>query len=163
MVNSYQAISAALTTAALVIAYALSPYPIVAVFLIGLGIIWQYGRLRGWKAWLEALFVFHIIAAAVGVKIGLSTGLVMLGVMGALSAWDLSHFTWRLREVGKIKKRTELERQHFLRLSLVIIGGVSCVLIALGITIKINLWIVIGVGLVAVWGLGQVSVYLKGD
>jgi hypothetical protein len=163
MVSSYQAISAALATVALVIAYALSPYPIVAGFVIGLGIVWQYGRFRGWKAWLEVLFVFHIVAAAIGAKLGLSFGLVLLGLMGALSAWDLSHFARRIHAAGKIRGATELDRQHFQRLSLVLVGGASCVLIAIGITLKLNLWAVIGLGLVAVWGLCRVSVYLKGD
>lgn len=163
MVNSYQAISAGLASAALVIAYALSPYPIVSGFLVGFGIIWQYGRLRRWEALLEAMFVFHIVAGAVGAKLGLSTGLILLGVLGALSAWDLSHFARRLHDAGNIRKRTKLVRQHFQRLSLTLVVGVSCVFVALGISLELNLWSVIGLGLVAIWGLCQVSVYLKGD
>ena len=163
MIDSYQAIGAALASAALVIAYALSPYPIVAGFLFGLGTIWQYGRKRRWKACLEAMFVFHIVAGAVGAELGLSTGLILLGVLGALSAWDLNHFARRLHDTGKIRSRTKLVRQHFQRLSLVLVASVSCVLITAGINLKLNLWSVIGLGLVAVWGFCQVSVYLKGD
>ena len=163
MLNTYHAISAALASIALMVAYALSPYPIVAGVLLGLGIIWQFGRFYVWKTYLEILFVAHVVAAAIGAKLGLSTGLTLLGVLGALSAWDLHHFAQRLHGTAKIKGKTKLIRQHLQRLSLALIVGVTCVLIALGIPLKLNLWIVIGLGLLAVWSLGQVSVYLKGD
>jgi len=163
MLNTYHAISAALASTALMFAYALSPYPIVAGIIFSFGIIWQYGRLRRWNACLEAMFVLHIIAGAVGAKLGLSTGLTVLGVFGALSAWDLSHFAQRMHDSGKVMGRTKLVRQHFQRLTLTLVIGVASVFIAMGIPLKLNLWIVIGLGLIAVWGLGQVSVYLKGD
>jgi hypothetical protein len=108
---------------ALVRAYSQSSLGGGAPFLWMLGIIWLIAYWRRWR-WFAGIGLLTLIAlAAHGLWISLSPGLMILGALGAVSAWDLQEFKHRLRYALPTEDTRGLERRHISRLLILSLIG----------------------------------------
>lgn len=145
---------AGLATLALALGYASS-----ALWGIGsavaLGLLWLAGDWRGWDWANDVCLAGWVGLAAFGAWQGLPAGLMLLGVVAALAAWDLGHFAARLRDAGAITPPSELTRDHLRRLAGVAGAGLLLGSIALGVRVELTFgWALLAAAL-AIIGLSR--------
>lgn len=136
--------------------YSLAGYFLPGILLGVLGTTWIIGLIRRWK-WvpLPGLLAIYGFAAA-GFFLGLPAGLMFLGAIFGLSAWDLSDFYARLRLAAEGDDVPGLERRHILRLMLVLLLGAALSTAALVEHVHISFeWMVVLI-LLGVWGFGRI-------
>jgi hypothetical protein len=120
-----------------------------------IGLLWLAGAWRGWDWVAEPCLAGWVGLAAFGVWQGLPAGWVLIGVIAALAAWDLSHFAAHLRSAGAIAPPTELMRAHLRRLAVVVAVGMLLGGIALGIRVELTFgWALLAAAL-AIIGLSR--------
>ncbi len=133
----------------------------VSLILLAMGALWWVGHKRHWNLVGSAALVGFVVGAAVGLWMGLPAGWMLVGVVAALSAWDLDHFAQRLRGVERVEMQPALERLHLRRL--VSVDGLGLLLAgtALVVQYKFSFDVALVLGLVAVLGLSQMVSYLR--
>ncbi len=147
------AISILVSASAVAAAYAVEGLLIPAAVILAVGLPWL---LRGrsssvWIAWLTAGVL--AMASACGAALGANAWLLVIGLVGALSAWDLDAFARQLWSVDEVVQ--ELERRHLARL--LIVAALSLVLTGLALTVQLQLsfGVALALGLVALVGLSR--------
>lgn len=135
--------------------YSLAGYSLPGILLGVLGTAWIIGLIRRWS-WVSLLGLVSIYGfAAAGFFLGLSAGLMFLGAIFGLAAWDLSDFSARLRMAAEGDDVPGLERRHILRLVLVLLLGAALSAAALVEHIHIPFeWMVVLI-LFGVWGFDR--------
>ena len=119
------------------------------------GLLWLAGDWRGWDWVAEPCFAGSVALAAFGTWLGLAAGWMLLGVVAALAAWDLSHFAARLRSAGASAPPPELTRAHLRQLAIVVAAGVLLGGIALGSRVELSFgWALLAAAL-AIIGLSR--------
>lgn len=119
-----------------------------------LGLVWLSGLWRGWH-WLTGAGLFGFAAlAAWGMWLGLPAAWLLAGIIAALAAWDLAHFTRRLELPGhQVVNRAALVRAHLQRSGVALGLGLLLGGIALALPLGLNLGWALLLGLLAVFGL----------
>jgi hypothetical protein len=133
----------------------------VSPILLATGALWWIGQKRHWNLFASVALVGFVVAAAVGLWMGLPAGWMLAGVVAALSAWDLDHFARRLRGVERVEMRSALEQLHLRRLASVDSLGLLLGGLALVVQYKFSFDVALFLGLVAVLGLSQMVNYLR--
>jgi hypothetical protein len=124
---------------------------------------WMAGMGRGWS-WISSLgLVFSAIAAAAGLLVGLGAGWMLAGLVAALAAWDLHHFSHTLEEIPRVEGMRSLERRHLQRLLIAVGLGVLLTVAALEIDVTFSFGLVLLLGLVAILGLSQAVAFLRSE
>ncbi len=154
-------ISTTLAASALTLGYALNGLWGGALLILALGILWLMGQRYGWGWMASVALVVFMGAAAIGLQLRWGVGWALLGMMAALSAWDLDHFAQRLARAGQAGQARELERQHLRRLLLVDGLGLLLAAIALGLQVKLDFGLACILGLLAIVGLSQAIRFLR--
>ena len=162
MIRKLQPICIGLSTFLMVLSYAINQFWIASLLITILGIVWMVGYLKGWKWQASVMFTLFIGASAIGLWLNLSQWLILLSMVGAISAWDLDHFTQRMRYAGLVVERTNLEKYHIKRLFFVNFFGLFLSVIALNVEVKLGFGTILLLGMIAVLGLNQVIIFLKG-
>lgn len=109
--------------------------------------------------WLEKrrfnnLFLLaEIVLAAVGVISSLAFPLLLAGVCASLAAWDLARFLARMQTAASVEQPGLFQRQHLLRLALVILPAFGMTLLAFTIRLSLSFAVVAGAALLAMAGL----------
>jgi hypothetical protein len=154
-------ITIGLATLALVSGYAAGGEWTWMLILLTMGILWWYGLGRNWDGLASVVLIGFVVAAAMGLWHGLPAGWMLVGMVAALSAWDLDHFARRLKSVERVETRPALEWRHLRRL--VSVDSLSLLLagMALVTRYKFSFGVALSLGLVAVVGLSQVMGYLR--
>jgi hypothetical protein len=161
MISKLSLVSIGLATFALALGYGLGGLWAGAALIAALGLIWLLGQRAGWGWVASAMLVLFVGAAAVGTWLGVGAGWTLLGVVAALSAWDLDHFARRLKGAGRVVGARELGRRHLRQL--LIVDGVGLLLgaVALGIKLKYGLGVALLLGLLAVLCLSRAIGFLS--
>jgi hypothetical protein len=162
VIRKLQPICIGFSTFLIVLSYAINQFWIASLFITLLGILWMVGYLKGWKWQASVMFTLFLGASAIGLWLNLSQWLIVLSMVGAISTWDLDHFTQRMRYAGLVSERPNLEKYHIRRLFVVIIFGLFLSLIALNLEVKLGFGTILLLGMIAVLGLSQVITFLKG-
>ena len=162
MIRKLQLICIGLSTFLIVLSYAINQFWIASLLITTLGILWMVGYLKGWKWQASVMFTLFIGASAIGLWLNLSQWLILLSMVGTISAWDLDHFTQRMRYAGLVVERPNLEKYHIKRLFVVNFFGLFLSVIALNVEVKIGFGTILLLGMIAVLGLNQVIIFLKG-
>ncbi|BCX02083.1 MAG: hypothetical protein KatS3mg053_0021 [Candidatus Roseilinea sp.] len=127
--------------------------PIFAV----LGAAWAYSRHRrryGLAAALANLTFTAVMAgAAVGLLIGALSALMLLTVVAALAAWDLTHFERRMQALVRVERAGDIERRHLRWLMAALLGGTALAGLALTIRATLSFAAVFALGLLAALAL----------
>ena len=123
--------------------------------VVAIGLLWLAGDWRGWDWVAEPCLAGWVGLAAFGAWWGVISGWMLLGVVAALAAWDLSHFAARLRDAGALTPPAELTRAHLRRLAIVAGAGLLLGGIALGIRVELTFgWAILAAAL-AIIGLSR--------
>jgi hypothetical protein len=99
--------------------------------------------------------------AAAGLLLGFGAGWMLVGVVGALSAWDLAAFARWLEACPPGDARKALEKQHLLRLLVADAVGLGLALVALQARVQLRLGLVLLLGIVLMIGLTRAVGYLR--
>ncbi len=135
----------------------------LALPILVLGVMWLAGQRRGWP-WIASLgLALSAVAAAGGLLLGLGVGAMLVGLVAALAAWDLHHFSRTLESVPRVEGARNLERRHLLRLLSALGLGALLSAVALGVDVSLSFGIVLLLGLVAILGLSQAVGYLRSE
>jgi hypothetical protein len=146
---------ASLATFALALGYAGQSLWAGVGIVVVIGLLWLAGDWRGWDWAAEPCLAGWVSMAAFGAWLGLTSGWMLLGVVAALAAWDLAHFTARLRGAGAITPPSELTRNHLRRLAVVAGAGLLLGGIALGVRVELTFgWAILAAAL-AIIGLSR--------
>jgi hypothetical protein len=117
-------------------------------------------RLR-WP-WIDsAELAFFIGVAAAGAWLGLGQGWMLVGLVAAVSAWDLGHFSVFLQSAQQVQEREEMERRHLRRLLVVDAVGLAVGFATLKVRVQLAFGWVLLVAFVLVLALGQVVTFLR--
>ena len=162
MIRKLRPIFIGLSTFLMVLNYAINQFWIASFLIAILGTLWIVGSARGWKWQPSVMLPFFIGASAIGLWLKLSQWLILLSMVGAISAWDLDHFTQRMRNAGLVVEKPNLEKYHIKRLFVVNLLGLFLSLITLNVEIKLGFGAMLLLGFVAVLGLNQVIIFFKG-
>ncbi|MBN1810420.1 MAG: hypothetical protein JXA14_01135 [Anaerolineae bacterium] len=132
---------------------------VVAVGVVGA--FWMVGQWRRWGWVASVALVLLIGAAAVGLRLGVGGGWMLVGVVAALVAWDLDRFAWRVRAAGRVEDADALERRHLQRL--LAVGGAGLLLGAVALSFRIRLGFAVAfmLALLAVLGLSWAVGFLR--
>jgi hypothetical protein len=151
----------ALASGSLALGYFSGGNWIGGLIAITVGVAWYSGWQKDlpWAAtWGLA---YSIGAAALGVLWGLAQTWMLVAVVAALSAWDLDHFSRRLRAARRVENASELEKRHLSRLALVDGAAFLFAGTALLATVNFNFGIAFLAGLLATYSLSRLIVYLR--
>lgn len=150
-------------TATLILAtgHALNALWSVAIMIIIVGLFWLIGQWRGLN-WTASLgFALFVVAIVYGNLQGVSLLWLLPGILTALAAWDLSHFSQYLSSVEDVRKETNLRWHHFLRLGIIIGLGSFLGISALSFETELHFMWAILLGLLAIIGLSQAIHFLQ--
>jgi hypothetical protein len=128
---------------------------IIVGFLWGLA-IWRSWRIGGLLGLFFVILGISVAVIAAGVR-----WLSLVSTLSVLATWDLSSFHRKLSDNEEIREEDELIRIHLLRLSGVMLLGLTLPAIAFVLTIELKFWQVFLLGALLVLGLSQVFSQLK--
>jgi hypothetical protein len=160
MTTPFLLISTVASTCTLAVGYALGGAWPGTLLILALGLLWLFDQWRGGGRVASVALVFFVGAAAVGLWLDLGDVWMLLGVVTALSAWDLDRFAQRQSNV-RVENIQLLERRHLRRL--LIVDGVGFLLAAvgLGLKIKVSFGAALLLVLLAVLGLSRAVGFLR--
>lgn len=157
-----QLLSIILGVGALAWAYDSSGLAAPARWLLIFGALWLLAAWRRWR-WFAALGLFVlVVAAGVGLWIGLPFGWMIAGALGGLFAWDLTDFERRLRQAAPGDDRRGLEARHLARLGLVALAGLGSASIAMAVRLQFSFEWALLLALVGTAGFLQLVSWLRG-
>jgi len=157
-------ISTSLAVLSLAVGYTLAGLWPGTIVIIGLGLLalatnrWQW---RGWLQMITVAVVSFTGAAVVGTWLGVSPGWLLVGLVAALAAGDVTHFGQRMRQAGQVEPESRLWRTY--RQRLLIVAGLGLVLGGVALSLQFNLSFGWGMflGLVTILGLSRVIGVLR--
>lgn len=160
MISGALIVSIVLAVSALAGAYAEAGLWIPAALIVSLAVSVIFTQRSG-KAWTASLTtVLLASAAAVGAWLELQGWLLLMGLIAALSAWDLDAFARQLRSVDAVEQEQALKRRHLERLlivdALALLLGVS----ALTVQIRLSFGLALVLALIALVGLSRALGFL---
>jgi hypothetical protein len=156
-------VSIGLSAGAFALGSALGGLWFVAPPILVLGVAWLAGQTRGWP-WIASLgLAFSTVAAAAGLLVGLGAGWMLAGLVAALAAWDLHHFSHALESTPRVDGGGSLERRHLMRLLIAVGLGALLAVVALGIDVTLSFGFVLLLGLVAILGLSWAVAFLRAE
>ena len=165
MIDKLVPASIALATAVLALGYGLGGLGAGVPLVVALGILWLIGQAgrRGWASSLGLALYTCVAAGGLLLATHLAAGWMLIGLTGALTAWDLDGFLHRLRSVKRMDAaaRRDLEYRHLRRLLVVDGLGLLLAAVALGIRLELKLGVVLLVGLLAALGLSRALDFLS--
>ena len=82
----------------------------------------------------DLLLVFTVLGAALGLLLHVGFSLALTAVISGLAAWDLQHFTRQLAFASDEDNPGLIERGHFRRIGLVLLGGVGIIFLSRSIS-----------------------------
>ncbi|MFN2291058.1 MAG: hypothetical protein ACK2UC_07720 [Anaerolineae bacterium] len=155
------AASLALAAAALALGYGQDGRWAWSLAVLVATAVWVAGQWRRWPRIPDVGLPILTGFAAVGVLLGLRAELMVLGLTGALCAWDLDRFLSRLEQAGQVRDPRALADRHLGRLLSVAGLGLLLALLALQMELRLTLWTALLLGLLAVLALGRTVRYLR--
>jgi hypothetical protein len=154
---------AGIVVAALTLAggYATSAWWPLAPAIVLLGGLWVLQQLRGSRGASSAGLALALLAAAAGHWLGMGLAWAFVGVVAALSAWDLDAFEQHLRQAGQVQGRPEMERRHLLRLALADTVSLLLGAVTLLWQVRFSFLVALFLGALVALGTGELIVYLR--
>ncbi len=153
--------SVSVLSLSLAVGHFLAGHPVWVFVAIFLGIFWAFAHLRDW-AWANSLsFLLFCITIVMGTFFDVAIIWLIMGVVSALVAWDISYWTTRKNRVGRIDREDIMVKQHLRRLGGVLVIGLGFSLLALNLHLTLTFgWILI-LGFVMILALSRVVSYLR--
>ncbi|HEY46721.1 MAG: hypothetical protein AMJ88_08215 [Anaerolineae bacterium SM23_ 63] len=151
-------VSLGCATCALVAGYAIGDLWIWTLPILGLAVL----RLLGQPKWVTSLELLLFVGlAAIGLWQGLPFGLMLLGMIAALIAWDIESFHQRMEVAERVDYREALERKYLQRLLIIEGSGALLAVAAVSLTVTFSFGSALLLGLLAVIGLSRTIGFLR--
>ncbi|MCB9098538.1 MAG: hypothetical protein H6632_03275 [Anaerolineales bacterium] len=132
------------------------PYWQLAFGVMGAGLLWLLGEIKGRAGVPEAGLITLIGLAALGVYLDKPALWMLLGAVTALTAWDMSLFLRRMAQTGRVENEAAVRRAHWQRLAATAGLGLLLGGLALGLALPMTFGWAVLLGLVAVVSLSWV-------
>lgn len=132
--------------------------PAALIVILGVPVIVAQRMGKGWVVSLTAVLLAS--AAAVGAWMELYRWLLLIGLIAALSAWDLDAFARRLSSVDAVEQEQALKRRHLQRLLVVDALGLLLGVSALTVQIRLSFGLALVLALIALVGLSRALGFL---
>ena len=144
--------SVSVLSLSLAVGHFLAGHPVWVFVAIFLGIFWAFAHLS---------FLLFCITIVMGTFFDVAIIWLIMGVVSALVAWDISYWTTRKNRVGRIDREDIMVKQHLRRLGGVLVIGLGFSLLALNLHLTLTFgWILI-LGFVMILALSRVVSYLR--
>lgn len=150
-----------IAVAALALSYAQGGWPHWSMAVVLGGAMWYTAHQRGAQGFETILFFGFAIAAAAGFWVGLSPYALLVALVASLGAWDLDHFSQRLRLVERVVLDTGLGNNHLRRLFLIESLGLMTGLVGLTSNFQLTFWTQLLLLVLAVFGLSRLVIFIK--
>jgi len=150
-----------LDAAALAWGYRSAGFPSVSLGSLAFGALWLIAAWRKLR-WAASIALFAtVVAAGLGVLVGVPPGWMLAATLFALIAWDLTRFRERLTLAYFEDDLAGLERRHLLRLSVLAMTALLLSSIPMVITLKISFEWILLLALVSAIGIAQIVRWIK--
>ncbi len=161
MIRKLSLVSVGATATVLAAGYVLAGYWPAAAVVFGLGLLWLIGQWRGLSWVAPAGFALSALAAGVGILTSVDPLWMLVGLLAALSAWDLDHFFRLAEEAGRVERARALELQHLLRLTIVDLLGLLFGTLALEAQFRLALGVMLLLGFATALALNRAITTLR--
>jgi hypothetical protein len=161
MIRKLWYISFGCATCALVIGYAIGGLWIWTLPILCAAILWLLGERRGLKWVASVEFPLFVGFTVVGIWQELPFGLMLLGMIAALAAWDMDNFQQRMQDVKRVDQREDLERKYLQRFLVIEASGAILAFTAVSLTVTFSFGSALLLGLLAVVGLSRTIRFLR--
>jgi hypothetical protein len=154
MMKIVTAIATGCATLILATLYAWAEMWVWAAAILLLGILWLA---QSWHAqrWLPTLALLLLtLAVLMGAFFNLSSFWLLTGLVAALVAWDLDHFSSILDDAPDIRDEANLKRRHFQRLGIAVGLGWLLGVAGLNMRFTFGFSLTLLLGLVLIASLG---------
>lgn len=125
--------------------------------LIPMVIFWVLTVRFKWSWGSSLIFAGYFVFVIAAFLRGGQTAWLMVGILAALTGWDLLDFLWRLEDAGRIEHEDKIVTQHLTRLAVVAVTGSFLAIFAVQFQIRLDFGWVLGLVLLAIlmirWGL----------
>lgn len=128
---------------------------VIAVYALAFGLIWLVLTLRKIWALSTVLFVLFLGLAIWGCLDNLPIAAMVLGLVMALAAWDLSRFRSRIAGEESAERIAALETRHLRSLLATVSAGFAAALVPLFANLSVSFLGVAAIALVAMLVLRQ--------
>jgi hypothetical protein len=135
--------------------------PVEALLILLLGALWLGAEWLGWSRADAVGLVGCAGVAAVGMWLDLAAGWMLVGLVWALSAWDLFAFARWVTGVQAAEKAKVLLWEHLRRLFVVDVVGVLLASAALAMRLRLGLALMLLLGLVLFLGVSRAISFLR--
>jgi hypothetical protein len=149
-------------------AWAEAGYSWVAVAFALLGLAWIFAETRRVRIGAYLGFFLAAAGAAAGEWQSLPPVFLLLSLVLALAAWDLSDFSRRLDATAgggvlpELEDRRRLERRHLGWLAAILLTGVGLSIFALGArAVRFKFEVAAALALLGAWGVTQLILRLR--
>jgi len=131
------------------------------IVILPLALFWLLGEWRGWR-WAGSLGLFLYALLAMGALwLNVIPILVILGLVTAVIAWDISSFNRLLNGMSQIHKESLLMQQYRRRLISVAVLGTVIAILATTIQINFSFVAALLLGLIAIAGFSLAISFLR--
>jgi len=142
-------------------AYLLHGWWPLALPIAAVGLVWGWGSRRGRSGPADLGLLLLVVAAGGGLWLGLAAWESFLGVVLALSAWDLDHLHRQLRDVPRTAATARLERGHLLRLLAVAAASAAVAGVTLAFRLQLGTGLTALLGVLVVCGIGEAVAFFR--
>ena len=161
MIRLASTASVLVATVGLAVAFLIGGLWVPAALVVLGGGLWV-GAQRVCVPWINwAMMGSFTAAAAGGALLGLGPHFLLVGLTGAVSAWDLEHFRRQLGDVNVVERRAVLSRRHLARVLLADVISLIAASAALRLRIELSFAVAVLLGLMALIGLSRVMTLLR--
>ncbi len=141
--------------------YRIVGYEAVTRWSLVFGAAWTLAEIRRWRWFASVGLLAAVTLAGYGLWIGLSSGWMLAGALGALFAWDLSDFGHRMSNAAPEDDAPGLERRHLLRLTIVASVGVIFSLFGMLARLQFSFELLAFLAILAALGLTQLVGWMR--
>lgn len=133
----------------------------VARWLLVTGVLWLLAHWQRWY-WVGSLgLLAFVVAAAVGLWMGLPPWMMVVAAVGALIGWDMGSFIRRMRFASPRDDLRGLEARHLARVGIVAVLGGAIAAISVFVKVRIPFELAVLLALVGTLGLTRLALWLQ--
>ena len=150
-----------IATGCVCLAYGLGKFwPAVPVLLVAGG-AWWWGVSNKKEGIAPLSQIILLSAIILGLYLFPFSGLMLVSLAATIAAWDLDHFSHRIRTVQRVEEVNSLEKIHLVRLGTVLGAGTLLGAAALLVRVQFSFGVAFALGVVAIFGLSRAIIFLK--
>ena len=120
------------------VGYALAGLIYIGLAAVLIGVLWAALERRDMAGGGSPAFLLYLLLAVVGMLSAVWPGFMLLGLLAALAAWDLSRFRMRVGVVGDGEMMDALAQKHIQRLVITLGAGGMLALLPLVVSISLD-------------------------